>query len=158
MTSTFKIRDAVVTDAPSVCVVLRRSISELCDLDHGNESTILSRWLLKKTPKLVAEWIGEPANSVLVAVEQNKILAVGAVTDEGEITSNYVSPNARFRGVSKAMLSALEARAQERGMDSCTLNSTETARSFYHALGYVETGPPDCKHGTSSGYPMSKRL
>jgi GNAT superfamily N-acetyltransferase len=52
---------------------------------------------------------------LLVAVERYTILAVGSVTDAGEITLNYVSPDARFRGVSRALLGALEARAIQRG-------------------------------------------
>lgn len=38
----------------------------------------------------------KPGNSVLVAVDDDSILAVGSVTDAGEITLNYVSPDARF--------------------------------------------------------------
>ena len=56
---------------------------------------------------------------------------MGAVTDTGEITLNYVSPDARFRGVSKTLLGALEVRAADRGNAQCTLASTETARRFY---------------------------
>ncbi len=98
-----------------------------------------------------------PNNSVLVAVEDDAILAVGAVTDAGRVTLNYVSPDARFRGVSRALLRALEARAIERGSVRCTLRSTATARQFYLANGYVIDGPPDHKHG-AGGYPMSKPL
>jgi GNAT superfamily N-acetyltransferase len=153
-----EIRDAVSEDAPAACEVLRRSIAELCVADHGNDPLILARWLANKTDEIVASWIADPASSVLVAVESGAILAVGSVTDAGEITLNYVSPDARFRGVSRAMLAALEARAVERGNARCTLISTETARRFYHGAGYSEDGPPDGKWGTRSGYPMSKRL
>jgi GNAT superfamily N-acetyltransferase len=97
-------------------------------------------------------------NSVLVAVEGNEILAVGAVTDHGEMTLNYVSPDARFHGVTRAMLAALEARAIARGNDCCTLISTETALRLYRAAGYVQDGSPQGKFGTSGGYPMVKRL
>jgi hypothetical protein len=38
------------------------------------------------------------------------------------------------------------------------LFSTETARRFYHASGYVEDGPPVGEFGSVSGYPMSKSL
>jgi GNAT superfamily N-acetyltransferase len=93
-----------------------------------------------------------------VAVEDDHILAVGSVTDEGKITLNYVSPDARFRGVSRALLGALEARAVQRGSVRCTLTSTETARRFYRANGYVEDGLPVGEFGTSSSYPMSKAL
>jgi GNAT superfamily N-acetyltransferase len=153
-----KIRDAVPADAPAACEVLRRSIIGLCAADHRNDPAILQRWLANKTPEIVASWIAKPGNSVMVAVEGGAVLAVGSVTDEGEITLNYVSPDARFRGVSRAMLGALETRASERGNCRCTLVSTETARRFYHDAGYTEDGPPQGKFGTAGSYPMSKRL
>jgi GNAT superfamily N-acetyltransferase len=153
-----EIRDAVPEDAPAACEVIRRSISELCNTDHHNDPVILGRWLANKTPEIVASWIVQPGNSVLVAVESGTMLAVGSVTDAGEITLNYVSPDARFRGVSRALLAALETRAQERGNQRCTLLSTETAHRFYQSAGYVEDGPPQRKFGTTSSYPMSKEL
>jgi hypothetical protein len=91
-----QIRDAVPEDASAACEVLRRSISELCGADHRNDPEILTRWLANKTPEIVGSWIIEPGNSVLLAVDDDSILAVGAVTDAGEITLNYVSPDARF--------------------------------------------------------------
>jgi GNAT superfamily N-acetyltransferase len=60
-------------------------------------------------------WLKQPDNSLLVAVETGRVLAVGSVTDAGKINLNYVSPDARFRGVSRALLGALETRAVERG-------------------------------------------
>jgi hypothetical protein len=46
----------------------------------------------------------------------------------------------------------------ERGNTRCFLTSTETARRFYLANGYVEAGAPVGNFGTSSGYPMAKNL
>ena len=117
----------------------------------------MAKWLLNKTPDIVASWMALPDFSLLVAVEHGTILAVGGVTKAGHITLNYVSPDARFRGVSRALPAGLEARAIERGNVRCTINSTETALKFYLANGYVIDGPPDHKHGTG-GYPMSKFL
>jgi GNAT superfamily N-acetyltransferase len=151
------IRDATEEDALAACDVMRRSIAELCVADHRNDPAILGRWLSNKTPEIFKSWI-RPGNTLLVAVEDSAILAVGCVTDAGEITLNYVSPDARFRGVSAALLSALEVRAKEHGNQRCTLNSTETARRFYLARGYSDDGPPAGKFGTTSAYPMSKRL
>jgi GNAT superfamily N-acetyltransferase len=152
-----EIRDAKAEDAPAAAQVLSRSITELCVADHGHDPTILARWLSNKEPAVVASWIARPNNSILVAVEDDAIIGVGSVADAGHIGLNYVSPVARFRGVSRALLGALEARAMERGSARCTLNSTETARAFYLANGYVIDGPPDHKHGVG-GYPMSKLL
>jgi GNAT superfamily N-acetyltransferase len=152
-----EIRDAIAEDALAACQVLRRSISELCVADHGNDPAILAKWLLNKTPEIVASWIGLPDDSMLVAVEGDTILAVGGITKAGHITLNYVSPDARFRGVSRALLAALEVRAIEQGNVRCALNSTETALKFYVANGYLIDGPPNHKHGVG-GYPMSKTL
>jgi ribosomal protein S18 acetylase RimI-like enzyme len=152
-----QIRDAVPEDAAAACQVMQRSIAELCVADHRNDPAILERWLSNKTPEIFNSWI-RPDNALLVAVEDDRVLAVGCVTDAGEITLNYVSPDTRFCGVSEALLGALEARAIERGNKLCTLKSTETARRFYRERGYSEDGPADGKFGTTSGYPMPKRL
>lgn len=152
-----EIRDAIPEDAPAACEVLRRSISELCFPDHRNDPAILAHWLSNKTPAIVASWIAQPDRSLLLAVEQDAVLAVGSVSNAGKITLNYVSPDARFRGVSRTLLAALEARAKARSNTRCTLESTETAQSFYLANGYKIDGPPDHRFGTG-GYPMSKPL
>jgi GNAT superfamily N-acetyltransferase len=153
-----QIRDARPEDAPAACVVLKRSIAELCKLDHGDDPSILAGWLGNKTHENFRAWVAQVDNSVLVAVENVDVLAVGSVTDAGTIGLNYVSPDARFQGISRALLRALEARAVERGNRRCNLTSTETARRFYLSNAYVETGPPVGGVGTSSGYPMTKSL
>ena len=119
---------------------------------------MLAQWLGNKTPEIFASWIAQAGNSVLVAIEDGDIQAVGAVTDTGNITLNYVSPDARFHGVSRGLLGALEARAAERGNTRCTLTSTETAWRFYLANGYAEDAQTAGNSGTSSGYPMSRVL
>lgn len=138
--------------------MLKRSIVELCVADHRNDTAILAGWLGNKTAENFVAWINQPDNTLLIAVENGDILAVGSVTDAGTIGLNYVSPDARFRGVSRALLCALEARALQRGNSRCTLVSTETARRFYRSNGYEEDGTPASSFGTTSGYPMSKSL
>ena len=66
-------------NAPAACQVPRRSILELCVADHGNDPTILMRWLGDKTPENVAAWIVRPDHSLLAAVERGTIPAVGSV-------------------------------------------------------------------------------
>jgi GNAT superfamily N-acetyltransferase len=152
------IRKARSEDAAQACEVMRRSIAELCHSDHQADPAILRMWLGNKTPAVVAGWITDPDNVVLVAVEGDAVLAVGAVKNHGEITLNYVSPDARFKGVSRTMLAQLEAAARALGNDSCNLISTETARRFYLSSGYEEVGVPEGKFGTTGSYPMLKRL
>jgi len=153
-----QVRDATDADADAACDVMRHSIAELCVADHHNDPQILKRWLANKQPAVFRSWLAQAGNSVMVAVEGDRILAVGAVTDAGEITLNYVSPDARFRGVSRSLLATLEARARERGSGYCTLVSTATARRLYLASGYAEVGLSQGHFGTNSGIPMRKTL
>lgn len=152
------IRPARIEDAVSACEAMRRSIAELCGADHHDDPEILRSWLANKTPKHWVEWLAYEGNTVLVAVDGETVLAVGVVRNDGEITCNYVSPDARFKSVSKAMMVQLEARARAVGHDACRLESTETARRFYLACGYEETGQPRRKFGTMGSYPMLKRF
>ena len=153
-----EIRDATLEDAAAACHVLQESMSRLCVADHCNDPAVLNAWLANKTLEIVAGWATQKENSLLLAVEGNAVLAVGAVTDAGEIRLNYVAPDARFRGVSRAMLKALEARAAARGNKRCTLTSTKTAHRFYRSAGYIDDGAPTGKFGTVGGYPMSKQI
>jgi hypothetical protein len=91
-----KIREARVEDAKAACVVLRRSITELCHKDHGNDKVFLSKWLANKTPENVAEWIADSDSYTFVAEESGVIVGVGAMKNSGQITLNYVSPDSRF--------------------------------------------------------------
>jgi GNAT superfamily N-acetyltransferase len=156
------IRDAAPADADEACAVLRASIAELCGADHHDDPEILSRWLANKTPDNVASWADGEGRSLLVVAEDHAgsevILAVGGVRDSGEITLNYVAPTARFRGLSAMLLAALEGRATQRGADTATLLSTETAHGFYLARGYRDDGPTIGKFGTAASYPMVKAL
>jgi GNAT superfamily N-acetyltransferase len=147
-----KIRDALAEDAPAACALLRRSITELFAADHNNDPAIIERWLANKTVGNVLAWIGQPDNSLLVVEDDHQLLAVGSVTDSGMIGLVYVSPDARFRGVSTALLRALESRAAEHGNLQCELTSSETARRFYLSNGYTGSGPPIGAWGTTGGH------
>lgn len=153
-----QIRRAQVDDAAAACEVLRRAITELCAADHHNDAMILARWLANKTPEIVASWIVNPRNTLLLATEGDAVLGVGSVTELGEITLNYVSPDSRFQGVSRALIAALEEQAMRHGNVRCHLTSTETAHRFYLRAGYRDDGMPIQKFGTTGGYPMSKPM
>jgi N-acetylglutamate synthase-like GNAT family acetyltransferase len=153
-----QIREANVDDAFEACQIVRRSFAELCQADHQDDPTILKQWLSNNTFDNMRSWIADSGTYVVVATEGTAIIGVGAVSSSGEITLNYVSPDARFRGVSKAILNQLEARARELGNKTCTLISTETARRFYLSAGYVQFGPPEPGIGKGSSYRMVKQL
>lgn len=151
------IRSADVADAEQAASVLRRSIQELCALDHGGEEQTLRRWLSNKTPEIVRSWIEDADQRIVVAEEDDEILGVGGASHTGEITLNYVAPGARFKGVSKSILASLEAHLRDLGWAESTLTSTRTAHTFYLSAGYEDAGEPEF-WGKLLGQPMKKSL
>ena len=152
--ASIQIRKARVEDAAKACDVLRRSISELCAADHNNDPALLAGWLANKTPENVAAWISDPGNVVFVALDDGRMAGVAAMNRTGRISLNYVSPDVRFMGVSKALLARLECNAKELGHAQCTLESTKTALRFYRAAGYREREASE----PVDGQPMVKIL
>jgi GNAT superfamily N-acetyltransferase len=146
--SSFVIRAAEPRDAAAMCEALRRSIIELCVLDHQNDPARLAEWLADKTPDQVATWIAYPGSRLFVAATGDAILGVGGVIMKGEITLNYVSPDGRFQGVSRAMLQTLERTLRDKGHRRATLTSTLTAHDFYLAAGYRDCGTRAYETGT----------
>ena len=74
------------------------------------------------------------------------------------MTLNYVSPKARFMGVSKALVAAVEAWAVAKYLREITLESSRTAHRFYVSAGFRDTSPPYAGFGVTMCYPMSKIL
>jgi GNAT superfamily N-acetyltransferase len=151
-------RPAHPNEADAACIVLRRSIEDLCSTDHGGDPAILGPWLANKTPEHVTAWINANPTGFIVGVGPDGIVGVGYVVASGEIRLNYVAPWARFQGVSKGLLHAMENHAAELGATECTLISTKTAHRFYQRCGYGDTGPQVPSNGGTLAFPMRRRI
>lgn len=151
------VRRARPDDVPAMSRVLTDSITELCAADHGNDPDKLAAWTRNKTPEGVAAMLASPHGQLFVAELDGAVVAVGAISGNGGITLNYVSPGARFRGVSKAMLAVLEAELKALGFAEGRLEATATARRFYEDAGWLLDGP-QAGGRMVNGYPMRKRL
>jgi hypothetical protein len=71
-TRTVEIRKACIEEAEQACAVVRRSITELCHVDHQGDAPTLSLWLANKTAENMRRWIAQ--TYVFVAAEQGQIL------------------------------------------------------------------------------------
>ncbi len=131
-----KIRPATVNDAEQAIDVLRRSISELCVIDHENDSQEIAGWLANKNIESWSQWVSDTASDLYVADDSGKILGIGMISHTGEILLNYVNPDVRYLGISKALLCHMEVSASTMGITICSLESTGTARRFYLSQGY----------------------
>jgi GNAT superfamily N-acetyltransferase len=153
-----EIRAAKQEDAAEICLVLRRSITELCVADHNNDPQVLDPWLANKTPENLQAWIARAGQTYRVAVIDGQIAGVGAVSDIEGVLLNYVSPDFQYCGVSKALMAALEDWLKEQGQVVCHLTSTATARQFYKTLGYLPDGEPVMRRSGMLTFPMKKLL
>lgn len=136
MPDVLRIREANAGDAEAACEVLRRSITELCQLDYEGVPGRLEQWLANKTPETVNNWISQDGFTLLLAEEGSVIAGVAGLTDSGLILLNYVSPDWRFRGVSTALLAFMERQALQAGVEKAQLESSKTALLFYQSRGY----------------------
>jgi GNAT superfamily N-acetyltransferase len=151
------IRRATAADVRQMSEVLIASITELCTLDHQDDAQAIAGWVANKSPESIARWVKDPGLLVLVAERRGEVAAVGMLNSSDEIGLNYVSPRHRFAGVSKAMLSALEAEMRQRGATTGRLTSTRTAHDFYLAMGWQDAGALQACM-TVTGFPMTKAL
>ena len=151
------IRPPVAGDVPAMSRVLIASITGLCWDDHRGNAEIIASWTRNKSPDSIGRWVASPDLFMLVAEHDGAIAAVGSLNRPDEIGLNYVSPDHRRQGVSKAMLGALEEAMRERGTRIGRLTSTQTAHAFYLAMGWQDAGPPELGHSVP-GFPMQKRL
>lgn len=151
------IRPPVAGDVPAMSRLLIASITDLCWDDHRGDAAIIDGWTRNKSPESVARWVASPDLFMLVAERNGAIAAVGSLSGPDEIGLNYVSPDYRRQGVSKAMLGALEQAMRERGTRIGALTSTQIAHAFYLAMGWQDAGPPELGHNVL-GLSMRKKL
>ena len=153
------VRCARESDARQASEVTRRSIAELCAAEYRSDPLVLARWLADKTPEDFRRWIGSLDRAVCVAVrEDGQLAAVGMVAWRGEILLNFVAPEARFLGVSKALMAHMEGHLHDRGVERAVLFSTHIAHRFYSSLGYAEVGRKESRFGTLDIIDMAKPL
>lgn len=153
------VRCAEDSDAGPAAEVARQSVAELCKADYRGDPQVLARWLANKTLEDFRRWIGSADRSVCLAVrEDGRLAAVGMVAWRGEILLNYVAPEARFFGASKALVAHMEGRLRARGAGRVALLSTHVARRFCRSLGYDEVGRVKSRFGTLDAIEMAKPL
>lgn len=150
------VRPARLEDAAEASRILIASITVLCGADHHDDPEAIARWTANKTPESVAQMIA--AGGLRMAELDGRIAAVGEVgLRDGKITLNYVDPTCRGRGLSSALLAAMEAELTQAGVPTARLTATATARDFYLKHGWQAAGPGRAGRWIV-GYPMQKPL
>src|SRR6266850_3814611 len=151
-------RTAQLKDAEAAVLVLRRSITELCVVDHHNDRTTLEEWLRNKTAEEFRSWLEARSSFCVVTESDDKVNGVGLLNRDGEIQLCYVTPEVQGHGFGSAILTALENKAKTWGLLKLHLESTASARAFYEKQGYISVGASKCGFGVSRCFPYEKSL
>lgn len=120
--------------------LLTRSIAELCSLDHRDDPAAIAAWTANKTPDGVRHILEHPDVQLFVAERDGAVAAVGCIEAGNQIGLNYVHPDHRYQGVSRALLAAMEQVMRAAGFAEATLKATTTAHAFYRANGWEDAG------------------
>ncbi len=152
------VRKAEPKDAAAAAEVLRRSITELCTLDHHGDADTLAKWLANKTPRDFLSWLAKEDHFCVVAEANDQIMGVGLLHRSGEVRLCYLAPGAQGRGSGKAIHAALEKKARAWGLKRLHLESTVSARPFYERVGYRPAGAAKPGFGISHCHPYEKML
>jgi len=144
--------EAVVLD------VLRRSITELCVADHGNDPQVLGAWLANKTPENFTRWLTHPDFYALVAASVDRLCGVGLLHRSGTISLCYLLPGTQRQGIGTALYFALEEQAWTWGLRTLKLESSVAARAFYDRCGFRRVGITGAEIAASPPYYYEKQL
>lgn len=136
---------------------MRRSISEVCGPDYGNDPTVLTGWLSNKTPENVSGWIANNGSYSIVAKWNAEIIGF-ALIREDEIMLMYVIPEFIGKGVGRKMLKAIESWASSEGVRELLCISTITAKRFYERNGFASAGEPCYVGGVLGEFALSKHI
>lgn len=151
------IRQVNEEDAAALSGVVCASIRALCSADHHDDPDLIARWTANKTPEHFVRRMANPNLSTFLALRGGQPAGVGSVRDDGEVLLNYVAPEHRFTGVSRAILACLEAALADKGVLLGRLLSTKTAHRFYRSAGWIDVGNPESSFGVF-GHPMEKEI
>src|SRR5258707_14967352 len=98
------VRKAEPRDAEAAAMVLRRSITELCTLDHHGDADTLAQWLANKTPRDFLSGLAAEDNFCVVPEASGRIKGGRLLHRRGEVRLCYLAPGARGPGSGKRYL------------------------------------------------------
>lgn len=86
--------------------------------------------------------------SIVVVERDGRIVATGTLIGY-DVRRVYVEPAWQGRGLGRAIMAELEARAAKQGVEEVQVYASLPAKPFYERLGYlaVEEGARDCGEG-----------
>ncbi|TCB77691.1 GNAT family N-acetyltransferase [Acinetobacter sp. ANC 4173] len=127
------IRAAKIQDIPEIIHVLQESIRS-CVQDHHRVESKIQAWLENKTHSHLLLWM-HYNDSWIYSINQRTVGFI-MVSDTGKILLNYTLPEMQHQGIGSALLNSAISHLKLRNLQQITLDSTQTALSFYQRHGF----------------------
>ncbi len=143
-------------------MMLRRAVpSDLSALTAMHAASFSESW----TGEALGALLDSPGAFAFIGIEMSS-LAAGFVlarvaADEAEILTIAVRPNARRKGLGRALVKAAAAQAKKMGAQAMFLEVGETnaaARALYRSLGFAQAGRRKDYYGHESGLVLTAKL
>jgi GNAT superfamily N-acetyltransferase len=153
MLGPLRLRSAEPGDAPAMAAVRDAAIRQLCGSDHLDNPETIAAWIGDPSPNKFIRLLQDEQARLSVALRDDTLVGLAGFSGD-LVTLNYVHPEHRFSGVSRALMEHIEQHMSADGIITARLFSTVTAHRFYQAIGWQDAGlgSPD------QGIPMCKQL
>ncbi len=133
------VRRAFQDDADNILALHMASIKELCSADYSQEQ--IDAWTANRLAAGYKWAMSEGGESMFVALAEDRIVGFASFRAD-EVCAVYVSPDHAGRGVGRVLLKTVEQQMKSNGITIGRLSSTLTAKGFYEANGWLNTGGP----------------
>ena len=137
------VRSATLADTGIINRIVERSIRIGCALDHRNHPLLVNHWLNRSSADFISSRLADPHFYLCVALLDDKPVGVGMARVSGEILLCYVQPESFRRGVGRALMTELIARARGLGkhvMVGAVEAGNTASLALHRALGFERTG------------------
>lgn len=143
-----KIRVATLDDAPAISRLVRRLLEAFVAYEFSDEGR--STLLASCTPESIAGYMRSAFRFHVAEVDGELVGAVG-VRDDRHLFHLFVAETHQRQGIGRALWEVAR-NAAEKGNSGAgfTVNSSRHAVPAYRSFGFVETGPPEERHGVVS--------
>ncbi len=141
----------------AIDTVISDAIVNLCEQDHQNQVHLIETWLTQRSPENLERLLFGGSGQGFVSIVDGQIAGVAFIDTDGRLHLCYVHSSYTAQGIGRALLASAEQQARAWGLTQVTMTSTATAKEFYLAQGYSQTGDPVTCFGMP-GFPLAKRL
>ena len=128
------LRPFLAADTPMLAAIFAESILELTGEDYSEAQQQAWASVAEDEEKFGKKLAGE---LTLIATLQNSPVGFASLKGPDHIEMLYVHPGAARQGVASLLCEALEKLAGARGVQSLTVDASDTAAEFFTKRGYV---------------------